>query len=117
MQKRGQLRLHDDPGSTGVHGSGIALEYLDIRADAPQGNPGAEPSDRAAGNRNLQGRFPTHDGTTASGICASISSARSVPEKAGRPLMTNVGTPLMPLRFDAASAFATSSAASVPASK
>src|SRR6266853_2290253 len=116
-QERGQLRLHDDPGPTGGHGPGIALEYLDIRADAPQGNPGAEPSDRAAGNRHLQGRFPTHDAPTASSICASISSARCAPEKAGRPLMTNVGTPFMPPRFEAASASATSSAPSVPARK
>src|SRR6266481_6966444 len=110
MQERGQLRLHDDPGPTGVHGSGIALEYLDIRADAPQGNPGTEPSDRAAGNSDLQGRFPTHDGPTEPSICASISSACCAPEKAGRPLMTNVGTPLMPLLLEAASASATSSA-------
>jgi hypothetical protein len=47
------MRLHDDSGSTDVHGAAFALEYLHVGANAPQGDAGAQSTDRAARNRDL----------------------------------------------------------------
>ena len=44
-QKRCEMRLHDDSGSTDVHGAAFALEYLHVGANAPQGNAGAQSTD------------------------------------------------------------------------
>jgi hypothetical protein len=50
------MRLHDDSGSTDVHGAAFALEYLHVGANAPQGNARAQSTDRAACNRDLHTR-------------------------------------------------------------
>src|SRR5262249_9112106 len=56
-QKRCQTRLHDDSGSMDVHGAAFALEYLHVGANSPQGNAGAQSTDRAACNRDLHTRL------------------------------------------------------------
>jgi hypothetical protein len=70
-QKRCQMRLHDDSGSTNVHGAAFALEYLHVGVNAPQGNAGAQSTDRAACNRDLHTRLVAQDGLTAFIMCAT----------------------------------------------
>ena len=54
-QKRCQMRLHDDTRASCVHRAGLALEDLHVGADAAEGYAGAQPSDRAARDRDLDG--------------------------------------------------------------
>ena len=70
-QKRCQMRLHDDSGSADVHGAAFALEYLHVGASAPQGNAGAQSTDRAACNRDLHTRLVAQDVLTAFIMCAT----------------------------------------------
>src|SRR5262249_55676495 len=72
-QKRCQMRLHDDSGSTDVHGAAFALEYLYVGANAPQGNASAQSTDRAACNRD------PHTRLVASGPAHSFHHVRHRP--------------------------------------
>src|SRR5262249_17685772 len=54
-----------------VHGAAFALEYLHVGANSPQGNAGAQSTDRAACNRDLHTRLVAQDGLTAFIMCAT----------------------------------------------
>ena len=90
-QQTDEIVLHHDAGPSGFHRSGVALKDPNVGAYTAKDDTGAQTADRAPRDCDPQRVVAAHDRGAALRSCVSIRSGRCAPEKAGMPLITNVG--------------------------